>query len=398
MAKRTNGKSTFRLIYTLYVVLLLALLVSVFFYVRSTMVEYENSSADRYALWLVEDAKKDNALLSKYMEQNCFGETSPSGKVGDAAAREAYFKSTVKKAAISVVPAAGKTDATAPVYNVLADGKPFLTIGLKEDGRKTKLGILTISEWSIETCVLRKEGAEAVNLALDEAGTLSYTISVPDAFSVRIDGKEIGSAIPKELAAIDDFQYVAPFVDVPKMAIRELKGLTFEPTFTIYNNAGQPVEARVKNGSVTCDASFASTKEAETLGMAEVNALAIGELWSKFMTNDVGGEARGLYTVRNDCRLLPGSDLYKKATNWANSVDITFVSGHTIDSWTSESVTNYVLYNENLFSCDVAFEKNMSLKTGEKRTDAFRNRLFFINNKDAANGPLGWRLADMFSL
>ncbi|MBR5741792.1 MAG: hypothetical protein IKX91_04475, partial [Firmicutes bacterium] len=175
-------------------------------------------------------------------------------------------------------------------------------------------------------------------------------------------------------------------------------GLTFEPVFTIYNNAGEPVATTVKNGDVTCDAAFASTKAAEELGSKAVDALAIGELWSKFMTNDVGGDARGLYTVRNNCLLLPGSDLYKKATSWANSIDITFVSGHSIFSFTGERVSNYVLYNDDLFSCDVYFEKNMTLKTGAKRTDVFHNRLFFVNNKDTANGFLGWRLADMFSL
>jgi hypothetical protein len=386
-------RATFRTYYILYVFILILLLVAVYFSVRSILVSYEQSVSDKTAVRLVENATGKSSELWQYMNDRCFGADQP----GDPAARKQRFESTIARAKLTAVPAAGNYDSQHPVYNILADGKPFLTIALKETSTTTKLGILTQSEWDVESCFLRAENAENADIRLNPDHTYSCTISAPSDFTVRIDGVTAPLA-NAEYAPLDEFQYVAPFTGVPELMTWTFENLPFEPTVTVVNNAGENVELTEKNGVYTAEVKFASTAEAERIGSAAVDALAIGELWSKFMTNDVGGDARGLYTVINNCRLIPKSDLYKKATSWANSIDITFVSGHTIDSWTNERVTNYVLYSDDLFSCDVFFEKNMTLKTGAKRTDVFNYRLYFVNNRDAANGTTGWRLADMAAL
>ncbi len=395
-ASAKRHRATFRTFYILYVLILLILLLCVFFYVRKTMIAYENSGSEQTALTYAEEAGRSGSPLAKYLNDHCFSASSASGELGDPAARKARFESTVSRAKLSVAPAAGSYDAQHPVYNVFADGKPFLTLGLRETGTETKLGIMTLSKWEIESCVLRAENADKTNLSLDADGGYSCSVTAPYDFTVLFDGKAV-TAEP-ERSPIDDFQYVAPFTAVPEMATWTFEGLSFEPTVTVVNNAGESVALTEKNGSFTADATFASTKAAEELGSKAVNALAIGELWSKFMTNDVGGEYHGLWKVRNDCLLLKNSDLYQRATDWANGIDITFVSGHSIDSWTNEFVSNYILYSGDFFSCDVYFEKNMTLKTGAKRTDVFHNRMFFVYNRDEANGYLGWRLADMYSL
>ena len=386
-------RATFRTYYILYVFILIVLLAAVYFSVRSILVSYEASVADKTAVRLVENATGKSSELWRYMNDRCFGADQP----GDPAARQKRFESTIARAKLTAVPAAGNYDSQHPVYNVLADGKPFLTVGLRETATTTKLGILTQSEWALESCFLRAENAENADIRLNPDHTYSCTISAPSAFSVMIDGAAAPLA-DAEYAPLTEFQYVAPFTGVPEMMTWTYEGLSFEPTVTIVNNAGEPVELAVKNGVYTAEAKFASTAEAERIGSAAVDALAIGELWSKFMTNDVGGDAYGLYTVISNCRLMPDSDIYKKARAWAGNIDITFVSGHTIDSWTNERVTNYVLYSDDLFSCDVYFEKNMTLRNGAKRTDTFNNRLYFVYNRDTSKGQTGWRLADMASL
>jgi hypothetical protein len=107
------------------------------------------------------------------------------------------------------------------------------------------------------------------------------------------------------------------------------------------------------------------------------------------MTNDLGG---GVGQVTSF--LIPGSELYDPATSFANSIDITFVWSHSFTGFSDESVTNCIMYNDRLFTCDVRFVKVITLHaTGTRRTDTFDNTCMFIFVDDPGTVPTpGWYL------
>ena len=118
------------------------------------------------------------------------------------------------------------------------------------------------------------------------------------------------------------------------------------------------------------------------------------------MTDDLNGELHGLYTVYDF--LIKDSDYYRYAYEWATGIDITFTSTHTIDSFTNERVTNFNQYNENCFSCEVYFEKNMSLYRGSTyvgaRTDVFHSIMYFLYIDDTPDNGIDdphWAIAVM---
>lgn len=96
------------------------------------------------------------------------------------------------------------------------------------------------------------------------------------------------------------------------------------------------------------------------------------------MTKDLSGPYYGLNIIKT--YVLNNSELYTRAYNWASGIDIRFTSKHYLKNptFTNEKVTNCIIYNENMFSCDVSFEKNM-IVAGKDKIDIFSERIYYIN-------------------
>lgn len=387
LERHSVKKPVFWKVYFIYLIIIALAFAALFFYVRSTMLEYERNNPENYVVWLAQDAS-DNSELGKYLEEHNFSDT----RYGDAKSRKSTFYDTIKTAVLSAKPAMGSYDSSSPVYEVFADDMPFMTIAISEHGSETKLGIMTLSNWQLDYCILRNGYIED-SIKLSENGKLDYKLLLPENYSLMIDNVE-AQIEPTGKAEIPEFEYIYPFVTAPKANVYELTDLEYEPYFTA-SRGGEDVLGFEKqiDGSYSISVEFTPSLEAKELADSVCDPLEIGKLWSKFMTDDVPGAHHGRDNVISGCKILKGTNLYDLALKWSSNVDITFVSGHVINSWTNENVTNYILYNENLFSCDVSFDKNMTLSRGAgTRTDEFRNRMFFGN----VNGA--WYLLDMVTL
>lgn len=393
--RKRMKKKGFDAFWVFYLILLLAIAAAMFVIrgkVRDILVDYEQMVPENYIMNMITSAQAGDGALGDYMEAEVF-----SQPYGNGEARRQRFYETVKSSEIAFAAEQGTQASANPVYRVTADGKPFLRLILEEGEHHTMLGILTICDWTVDSCLmLAQDSADWPAAAADN--TLAYSFKVPEGFSVQMDGAEVAVPADAQESALMQFQYVEPYTDVPVARSFSVSGLRFEPVITALNNAGQQIGWALEGGVINVPDDYVATAEAETLTLSVADPLGMAELWSKYMTNDVGGAYHGRNIVREGCKLLPGSNLYELATNWASSVDITFVSRHTITGWTNGTVTNYVKYSDDLLSCDVYLEKNMHLTTGADRTDVFNNRMFFVNITDSSIATPGWYLADMFSL
>ena len=110
------------------------------------------------------------------------------------------------------------------------------------------------------------------------------------------------------------------------------------------------------------------------------------------MTNDIGGGDNGFSTMAQ--YLIPDSEYYTYARQWAFGPDIKFTSLHTLNGFSNESVTNFTSYGDDCFSCNVYFEKGMSLYSEDRfvgyRTDVFNSIVYFVRIDDKS-----WRIAVM---
>lgn len=120
-------------------------------------------------------------------------------------------------------------------------------------------------------------------------------------------------------------------------------------------------------------------------------ALNMAKIWDNFLTNDLSGSGHGLAIVQQ--YLIEDSYYWNLAKDYASSADITFISDHTLSGnpYTGVTVDNYIEYNDDCYSCHIAFTKNMTLTSGGARKDVIDSTFYFVKYDGR------WAIADMIA-
>lgn len=229
-----------------------------------------------------------------------------------------------------------------------------------------------------------------------EVPLFDCTVTVPVNFKLQINGKD-----PETEPLTKDnpeYQYIAEYIEVPTLLEYRFEGLAKAPTFTVTDNLLLPTNYLLTKGG---ELSITDQKGTDTLPdslRAQLDPLAVAKKWSLFMTDDLDGSLNGYYNMRE--HLIRGSYYDTVAYQWATNIDITFISDHVFrdPAFSKESVTNVVVYSEKCFSCDIYFEKHMTLtRTGKLQDDIFHRRMYFIHMDDTDDGKDNphWVIADM---
>lgn len=387
-ATAKRGISAFYICYIILAVLLILLILFVFLYVRSSLVTYEENQPDNFMEDLVQNLSKDENERVK-VENLCFpaGSSSP---YENAEEMKSQLNQTLRSADLTYELDSNSYDSNAPVYRILADGEDLLHVQLYTTKSENRMGILTITYLDVEDIVPAQGGETG---SLQDDGTYKCTVHAPSTYTVLLNGVELPADLQTgEAETLDEFQNFAQYTDLPEMVTYEISGLSYPPVVSALNDQGENAEFTADDGTVDISYTYTTGEAAEELG-SQVDALNITETWSMLMTDDLGGANHGIAQVR--AYLIPGSYLDNMAYDFANSVDIQFVSVHTLDEFANESVSNYIMYSPNCFSCDVYFEKIMSVYENADRTDVFNSRVYFVNVTDATIATPGWYMVDM---
>lgn len=373
--KRISG---FRLFYLMLIAALILCAVLFLGYVRKSLSMYEAAQPERFMDGVLSSIRSMSAEeLSEKIE---FPDTDIS--VFDDF--EAYKQSFAQRLLDSELTlSGGKNIGKNVVYELCADGEKAAEITIRSVGEDVRLGLMSIPDW------------ELAGIAAGETETYTYEITYPSIYRVLINGREPGQENLIGEAPIPGFEYTSKYVDMPVMITCRLENLIAEPEITVYNNLGEKIPFEPDGRTAVIEPVFCAETYPEEL-KAEADALQIAETWSKFLTRDLSGPKYGLEEARS--RFIKGSDFWNMAYDYAVGVDITFVSDHRLVSFTNESVSDYIRYTEDCFSCVVYFEKNMALsRSGEPRTDIFNSRLFFVYYDDTDDGMDNprWLISDM---
>ncbi len=350
-------KKRFKKLLGIYTCLLLILATIFLLYIRKTLIEYENSNEENFIKYKLN--KISGTDLEKFIKDNNVTkgeyETSTKSIVNS-------YKKILKNKDIKVEQNEKNS------FDVLYESRKMFAIELENVGHEKKLGMLSYIKWDIKSIT-----------PYLERGLLYYDIYAPSNVDIIINGKEINKDKSVSSEKIKNLEELYYYENMPKLLKYEINDLIENPTINVLvNNKKETTE--VKSYEIIIDNVFAkydTFEEVKKQISGEIDVLKIAETWSLFLTKDLTGASYGLNTVNEF--LVEDSYMSKMAYNWSHGIDITFTSQHRLKTpiFTNEKLSNFMVYDENAFSCDVYLEKNMIVKNTDK-IDIMNDRLYFI--------------------
>lgn len=344
MPKKKSIYKKSLLIYTL----LLFLLASIFLiYVYSNLKKYERNLLEPLLLNTIHDLDKKE--LQGYLEQ-----------ANQSTNLLATYQEMTKREDYKFV----NTEGT--IYDAYLDGRVVFTIKLKSLGETSCLGLLQYEKFDVVEIFPHLEN-----------GLIYYEIKIPSNYKLFIDGEVYENPTKEEQMPNLEFMYYND--SMPKMVTYEIKNLE-QPakTIEVENFKGEKVELKQDGIHYT----YEETMKLDTYEQAKpiignLDIETIAKNWSLFLSQDLQGGNYGFQTFKT--YLVEGTDMYKKAYNWAHNVDITFTSKHTLKNppFSNVRIENFNMYGDSAFSCEVYLEKNM-IVSGKNQTDSMHDTLSFI--------------------
>ncbi len=355
----TGNKKKFPVFLLGYFIFLAALVLFwayVLGYVRDCLITYEASQPERVIEAFVTELEE-----GKIDEMITF--PAAGNRFEDMDIVKNRYMSYLTGQNISFEKASGSYDVQKPVYNIYAGDRKMASIALREVSSQPLMFILAVQEWEISS----------VEPVFD-TGEKNLLIHVPAGCTVEINGV---AADERELTGsewdMEEFEYAAEYVEVPYIVEYEVAELFEAPEVVIRDSYGREMEYTEEEGVIEALAFPAGQIEDALADYVLQNA----KNYSDFFSGDLAGGRNSVQPLRymfpKDSYFLEQADHYRRNDLW-------MYSQHQTPTFANESVSNYVRYSEDFFSCDVYFEKTMVLtKTGEVRTVVTNDKYYYVN-------------------
>jgi hypothetical protein len=366
-------------VYTIVLVLLGASFLS---YTDKCLLAYENAQPDRIVQSYIDDFKVDliDGVLPEGMEFSSVAEPFESNED----CRVAYLERLKGVSEFTYVKDNDSYLTEEPIYDILGDGELVAKVTWTATNPRTIFGILTIMDWSLLS-----------EVAWMDDVTSDYNISVPEDYSVSVNGITLSQMYLTDYDAdYEALDNVMDYVDIPKIARYNVCGLINEPEIVICDGRGDEVDFEL-DGENTVEIGYYHSDTVPDEYADE--ALKMAKVWDNFLTNDLSGELHGLATVRK--YLVRDSYYWNIATDYAKSVDITFVSSHSLPTncYENVSLTDFTRYSDECYSCHIYFDKRMILGSGKSIVNTIDSTFYFVYCDDSDDGVDNphWAIVDM---
>lgn len=387
MKKQNSKKSKFKRNMIIYILILAIICFMFLMYVLNTLYQYEASFPENYMIEVTKDISKQakKGKASKVCNMN---NVNISSLEKNNNSYDESLKQIFKSSNITWVKNDNNTESK-PVYDILANDEKIMTVTLNQKKQAKRLGMFVYPVWEVEQCDLSSN-----------RGLNYYNIIVPSNYEVKVNGTKLDDKYISKTEKNESYKKLAEYVELPDIVNYQLDNLVTKPEIQILDNNEKPVSYSEKNHVIEIkDTCFTgdSYEDVRDKLIEDIDVLEIAKNWSLFLTDDLSGTTHGFSKLR--ANLIKGSSFYNMAYAWATSVDITFVSRHKLKNptFTNTEVKDFVVYDENAFSCVVSLEKNMRIANGQDKIDKMYDRLYFVyydDKTDNVDGPT-WKLVDM---
>lgn len=267
-------------------------------------------------------------------------------------------------------------DVSAPVYRIYADEEPAGVLTLREVSSEPLMFILTLCQWEV---------ADAE--ALMEEPSESFTVTVPESYQVLVNGRALeGGELTGNFATPEQFRYAKEYVAVPRLVEYHVEDLYEKPEIEIRDAYGAATEYEeiyeAGHTRIVVDSFPVTEMDPELAAQALENV----ERYTNFFSRDLPGCRKSVEPIAD---MFPEDSYYLELADNYRREDMWMYSAHSTPTFENEKVSEYIRYSEELFSCEIYFDKRIVLNTNEVRIDTTHMRNFY----GYVEG--GWRILDM---
>lgn len=271
-------------------------------------------------------------------------------------------------------------------YGIYAGETPIGTAVLKPASITTRLIAIPITDWQLTALD-----------AYEEHGDYGASITVPDNYTVTINDVPLTDAYISDRTPYAELEYSAAYVSVPEQVTYQVSGLKQPAQIAVLKADGSELPLSDDPSTV-----FGVTDNAETASgsavlcylpaeeeiSAELKFVVLDavETYSNFFSRDLPGCRESIDPIRE---LFPEDSIYLTLADQYRREDMQIFSAHTDTHFLNESITEYIPYSDNCFSCRVSFDKSMTLSGGREMIDTTDNVYYFV----LQNG--NWLIADI---
>lgn len=388
--KGKNKKTKFKKFLIIYVAILTVLAIIFLGYIADSLIKYEKNQIENYMEELVSVLKKasQNGKLEKYIN---ISNIKISEFEKEETTIEEGFEELLNNNKITYKI---KENSEKPIYNIYANERKILEVELDDSKKQNRLGLLAFNVWKIKSIKTTMED-----------GLYTCNIIVPNNCKVYVNQQELSEEQIVEKVQNEGLEQISKYIEIPYIVKYAIPELLKKPEIKVLDVNGELVECKQEGNTTTKELDFitvANEEEAKQYIKGEINISAVAKDWSLYLTDDLQGRLHGYDNIGK--YLIKDSDLDKFAYKWATGVDITFVSSHTLlqPTFTDLKISNFEIYNENAFSCEVYLQKNLRLTAGGKRIeDKMNERMYFVCYDEQPNDETEekvWKLVNMQSV
>lgn len=373
--RKWRRKSTFSKCLILTTLLFLLLGIIFLGYVYNSMIIYERNLVDNYIKYLASSGKLSNNIDDNLFEVSKYEKKNSSITEG--------IKKVFKSEDLVIKKNTKLSKDGLFTYDLSVKDNLVSTVSLKSKNTYTRMAILTIDEWEVVD-----------TKTYFEKGIYNYEVTIPSNYKLYINNIEVDKEDIINEGNIKGLERLTKYVEIGKSKTYEINNLVYEPLMKIVDYDNKDVKYEVKDGKIVVSDKFIeveSLDNAKKYFKEDFDILKLAENYSLFLTNDLGGTLYGFYKLSP--YLINDSYMYEYLHGWATQIDIHFVSNHRLKNpiFTNEEVKNFIIYNDNAFSCEVYLEKNMTVN-GKDRVDKMHDRLYFVYYDNS------YKLVDMKSI
>ncbi|MBQ7954342.1 MAG: hypothetical protein IJ282_01190 [Lachnospiraceae bacterium] len=358
--------SVFWVCYVLFVLALVSFWLYIFSYVNKCLITYEGAQPEHVVEKIVSDLEAGKA-------EEIFTFPAVESRFEDPDVAKDLFLDSIKGKEFTFEKDAASYNALAPVYHLYAGDKKVAAVTLTEKSSYPLMFILAVQDWEITSVE-----------PLLETPSQSVTIKVPDTYIVSVNGVPVSdNEKTGNEWSIDYLQYAAEYVTIPKITEYNITGLFHAPKVEITDPFGNEVVYTQTENVIEATEFPLSEMDKELSKYVLQNAIT----YSNFFSKDLAGCRN---SVKPIAYMFPENSYYLELADNYRMHDMWTYSSHQTPEFAKEKVSDYIRYSDDLFSCNVYFEKNMILtRTKELRTDITDTTFYYAKIGDK------WLIVDM---